>query len=275
MSTGNISGEISESSQAANPIRELWRYRSLLKNLVAREIKVKHKHSVLGIAWTVLSPLITTSIMALVFSSFFGMKQGKGGFGLYVLTGLVAWNLFSTASGMGLASIHQSASIIRKVYVPVAIFPLAAVSTAIVNFGFALLALMIYMVFFRMPVTWRAALGIIPIIELTVFALGVSMLLATLYVYFRDVRWFYDSALLAWFYATPIFYPPEIIGPKFVPYLKLNPLSIMITAFRGCVAEGSLPLGRDIALGALFAVTAFLLGWTVLHRLKQNFINYL
>jgi len=257
------------------PIEELWRYRALLKNLVIREVKVKHKRSVLGVAWTMISPLVTTAILALVFAAFFGMKQNKGGFGLYVMTGLVAWNLFSTASALGLASIQQNASIIRKVYVPVAIFPLAAVSSALVNFAFALVALFLYMIFFRLPVGWHIALGVIPILELIIFALGLSMLLATLYVHFRDVKWFYDSALLAWFYATPIFYPPEIIAPKYVGLLKLNPLSVMITAFRATITQGLAPDARGMAIGAAYSIVIFVIGWTVLHRLKQNFINFL
>ena len=222
-----------------------------------------------------LSPLLTTAILALVFATFFGMKQSKGGFGLYVMTGLVAWNLFSTASALGLMSIQQNASIIRKVYVPVAIFPLASVSSALVNFAFALVALLMYMIFFRLPFNWHMLLGFVPILELLIFALGLSMLLATLYVHFRDVKWFYDSALLAWFYATPIFYPPEIIAPKYVGVLKLNPLSIMVTAFRECVAGGAAPDSRSVAIGAAYAVGMFVIGWTILHRLKQQFINYI
>jgi ABC-2 type transport system permease protein len=274
MSTINTSSPASISS-LTGPIEELWRYRALLKNLVTREIKVKHKRSVLGIAWTMLSPLLTTAILALVFAAFFGMKQNKGGFGLYVMAGLVAWNLFSTASVLGLLSIQQNASIIRKVYVPVAIFPLASVSTALVNFAFAFLALLLYMLFFRLPMSWHILLGVVPLLELLVFALGLSMLLATLYVHFRDVKWFYESALLAWFYATPIFYPPEIIAPKYVGLLKLNPLSIIITAFRETITSGTVPDAKSLAVGAAYAVAIFLIGWIVLHRLKPHFINYI
>jgi ABC-type polysaccharide/polyol phosphate export permease len=137
------------------------------------------------------------------------------------------------------------------------------------------LALFLYMVFFRLPASWRILLGVIPVSEVIVFALGLSMLLATLHVYFRDVKWFYDSALLAWFYATPIFYPAEIIAPNYVRFLKLNPLSVMIGAFRASITKGTAPETSGMVIGAAYAVASLAIGWTVLQRLKQNFINYI
>jgi ABC-2 type transport system permease protein len=118
-------------------------------------------------------------------------------------------------------------------------------------------------------------LAAIPIIELVVFSVGLSMVLATLYVYFRDVKWFYESALLAWFYATPIFYPPEIIGDKYMRILRLNPLWPILRAFRAPIIGGIAPAMHDILVGALAAVLALVVGWTVLRCFEQNFINYL
>ena len=260
---------------AASPFSELWEYRSLLRNLVIRDLKVRHRRSFLGIAWTMLSPLITTLILALVFSTFFGMGAGSAAFTLYVLTGLTIWNLFSSASAIGLTSIQTSGSIIRKVYVPKVIFPVAAVASSLVNFGFALLTLLLYMLATRTPFRWTFFLAVIPIAELVVFSVGLSMVLATLYVYFRDIKWFYDSALLAWFYATPIFYPPEIIGEKYLPILRLNPLWPILRAFRGPIITGTAPRMHDIVVAGLVAILALAVGWLVLRSSEQNLINYL
>jgi len=222
-----------------------------------------------------LNPLITTLILALVFSKFFGMGAGPGSFTLYVITGLTIWNLFSSASAIGLTSIHSSGSIIRKVYVPKVIFPVAAVASSLVNFAFALMTLLLYMVAAGEPFKWTFLLAIIPIIELVLFSLGLSMVLATMYVYFRDVKWFYDSALLAWFYATPIFYPPEIIGEKYRPILRLNPLWPILRAFRGTIIGGAPPAIHDVLMGGLVALLALVIGWSVLQRSEQTLINYL
>jgi ABC-type polysaccharide/polyol phosphate export permease len=256
-------------------LAELWGYRSLITNLVTRDLKVRHRRSVLGIAWTMLNPLITTLILALVFSKFFGMGTGKASFTLYVITGLTIWNLFSSASAVGLASIYSSGSIIRKVYIPKIVFPVAAVASSLVNFGFALITLLLYMLAVGAPFRWSLLLAVIPVAQLVVFTLGLSMILATLYVYFRDVKWFYDSALLAWFYATPIFYPPEIIGQKYLPFLRLNPLLPFLRAFRAAIIGGVPPGSHDLLMGSVVAVVALGAGWFVLQRFEQSFINYL
>jgi ABC-type polysaccharide/polyol phosphate export permease len=221
-----------------------------------------------------LNPLITTLILALVFSKFFGMGAGAGSFTLYVITGLTIWNLFSSASAVGLTSIQASGSIIRKVYVPKVIFPVAAVASSLVNFGFALATLLLYMLAAGAPFRWALLLAVVPIAELAVFSLGLSMILATLYVYFRDVKWFYDSALLAWFYATPIFYPPEIIGEKYLPVLRMNPLWPILRAFRSTIIDGTSPSAHDVVMGAIVASLALSAGWVVLQRFEQTFINY-
>ena len=181
----------------------------------------------------------------------------------------------SSASAVGLTSIQASGSIIRKVYVPKVIFPVAAVASSLVNFGFALGTLFLYMLATRAPFRWMFLLAAIPIIELVLFSVGLSMVLATLYVYFRDVKWFYDSALLAWFYATPIFYPPEIIGDKYLRILRLNPLWPILRAFRGPIINGTAPATGDILMGAVVAILTLAMGWSVLRRAEQNFINYL
>src|SRR5262249_53838115 len=150
-------------------LSELWGYRSLLRNLVARDLQARHRWSVLGIAWTMLNPLITTLILALVFSKFFGMGAGPGSFTLYVITGLTIWNLFSSASAIGLTSIHSSGSIIRKVYVPKVIFPVAAVASSLVNFAFAFITLLLYMLAAGEPVQWSFFLALIPLLEPLLF----------------------------------------------------------------------------------------------------------
>jgi len=256
-------------------LSELWRYRSLVKNLTARDLKVRHKQSFLGLAWIMLSPLIMMAVMAVVFSRLFGAKVSGGNFPLYIFSGLLPWNLFSSATAQGLVSIAGNGSIIRRVYVPKAAFPLAAVASGIVNVGFSLITLLCYMLITRAPFGWTLLMSLIPIAEITVFALGISMALATLYVFFRDVKWFYDSALLAWFYATPIFYPMEIMGEKYRGLMELNPLWPMMRAFRRPILEGAAPAPGDLATGAIIALASVAIGWIILRRFEQNVVIYL
>lgn len=254
---------------------ELWQYRGLLKNLIAREIKVRHKQSVLGLTWAALSPLITTTILALVFSGFFGVGLQQGSFGLYVMSGLVLWNLYSAATQTGLSSIFVSGSLIRKVYVPKSVFPLAAVLAQLVNFGFSLLGLFAYMFIGHAQLRPATVLGIIPVLELLILSIGAAMLLSTLYIYFRDIRWFYESALLALFYASPVFYPAQVVSEKFSRYLGLNPFWSILAAFRSAVIYGQAPATGDLLYGGIAAIVALIAGVLVLNRYQYEFICYL
>jgi ABC-type polysaccharide/polyol phosphate export permease len=256
-------------------LSELWQYRALMKNLVVRELRVRHKQSVLGIAWTMLSPLIMISIMALVFSQFFGDTLNGVKFPVYALSGLVPWTLFSSASASGLVSLIASGGIIRRIYVPKPIFPIAAVGSCVVNFSFSGITLLGYMLVARAPVGWNLLLVLIPALEIAVFSLGVALALSTMNVFFRDVKWFYDSLLLAWFYATPIFYPPDIIGSKYLTVMKLNPLWPMLRAFRQPILNGAAPASSDLALGGAFALVSLVVGWWTLRLFEQDIVNYL
>jgi len=222
-----------------------------------------------------LSPLIMMAVMALVFSRIFGANVSGASFSLYIFSGVLPWNLFSSATSQGLVSIAGNGSIIRRVYVPKAAFPVAAVASGIVNVGFSLITLLCYMIVTKAPIKWTLLMSLIPIAEITLFALGISMALATLYVSFRDIKWFYDSALLAWFYATPIFYPLEIMGEKYRSVMKLNPLWSMISAFRRPIMEGALPASADLATGAIVALASVAIGWLILRRFEQDVVTNL
>src|SRR5262249_3721980 len=148
-------------NRARGPLAELWRYRSLVKNLTVRDVKVRHRQSFLGLAWIMLSPLIMMSVMALVFSRIFGANVSGPSFSLYIFSGVLPWNLFSSATSQGLVSIAGNGSIIRRVYVPKAAFPVAAVASGIVNVGFSLITLLCYMIVTKAPIKWTLLMSVI------------------------------------------------------------------------------------------------------------------
>jgi ABC-type polysaccharide/polyol phosphate export permease len=172
-------------------------------------------------------------------------------------------------------SITSSRGIIRRVYVPKAVFPLSAVLSNLISFGFSLVPLLLMMVAVRAPIKWSLLTIFIPAIEVAAFAFGIGMMLATLHVFFRDVRWFYDSALLAGFYITPVFHTPEVVGPEYQRWIELNPLYPMLRAFRDPVVFGRAPRISDLAAGAAFAAAAIVMGGLILRRYEQRIIGYL
>ena len=256
---------------SSGPLLTLFQYRELLRQLVIREVKLRYKRSVLGFAWTVLNPLFAMAIFTMVFSRIFGDRPN---YPLYVITALLGWNLFSLGTSRGLDSVVMNGPIIRKVFVPKAIFPVASVASQVVNFVFSLVPLFLFMVAigvgFGRSLLWLP----IPLLSLACFALGIALLLGTFNVFFRDVKYFYEAGVLAWFYATPIFYPPEIIPDTFKFLLYVNPMYALLESLRTPLYQGTAPRLDLLILGLGISVFTLLLGWAIFHRFEGRFIHY-
>ena len=256
---------------STGPLLTLFRYRELLRQLVIREVKLRYKRSVLGFAWTVLNPLLAMVIFTMVFSRIFGSRPN---YSLYVFTALLGWNLFSLGTSRGLDSVIQNGAIIRKVFVPKAIFPIAAIVSQVVNFAFTLVPLFVLMLAsgagFSLSLLWLP----VSLLSLTCFALGIALLLGTFNVFFRDVKYFYEAGLLAWFYATPIFYPAEIIPIKFKLLLHLNPMYGLLESLRAPIYQGTAPEMVVLISGLALSLATLIVGWIVFHRFESRFIHY-
>jgi ABC-2 type transport system permease protein len=250
----------------------LGRFWDLLHNLVSRAIKQRYKRSVLGFAWTMLNPLITMTILTIVFSKVFAPNVAR--YPLFVIIGLLAWNLFALGSTQGLASIVDSGHLIRKVAVPNQIFPIAAVGANLVNFAFAMVPLLGILLVLRVGLTPAILFVPFGVALIAMFTLGVALFLATLNVFFRDVRYLYEAALLAWFYATPIFYPIDILPPAARAILRWNPMYVLVDVFRMPLYAGVAPPWPTVAIAAAEAALALAVGWTTFRRYQARFIDY-
>lgn len=257
--------------RSTGPLLTLLRYRELLRQLVIREVKLRYKRSALGFAWTVLNPLLAMVIFTMVFSRIFSSRPN---YSLYVFTALLGWNLFSLGTSRGLDSVVLNGPIIRKVFVPKAIFPVATVVSQVVNFVFTLVPLFLLMAAvgagFSPHLLWLP----IPLVSLTCFALGIALLFGTFNVFFRDVKYFYEAGLLAWFYATPIFYPPEIIPEKFKFLLYMNPMFALLESLRAPIYLGAAPPIGMMIFGLALSLVTLAIGWIVFHRFESRFIHY-
>jgi ABC-2 type transport system permease protein len=252
-------------------VADVWRYRELLRNLVVRDIKVRYKRSVLGFAWMMLNPLIAMIVFSIIFREIFKMERA---YPLYVISALLFYNFFSLGSAQGLNSILNASGLIRKVSVPKAIFPLASVLANLVNFGLSLVPLAVVMAFTSTEVSPALLTLPIAVAAIFLFTYGLSLVLATLNVFYRDVRWFYDSVLLILFYMTPIIYPATVVPEEFRFILDWNPLTWLLDLFRAPIYEGRVPDAAEFAAGIGIAVGTFVLGWVVFHKYEDQFINY-
>jgi ABC-2 type transport system permease protein len=249
------------------------RYFDLLHNLVTRAIKQRYKRSILGFAWTMLNPLLTMIILSVVFSAVFGALVPN--YPLFVIIGLLAWNLFSLGSSQGLASIVDSGALIRKVAVPKEMFPLAAVGANLVNFLFSLVPLALVMLILRIEITWAIVWVPFGVFLIGLFTLGVALTLSTLNVFFRDVRYFYEAGLLAWFYGTPIFYPIEVLSPRARAVLQWNPMHVLVEVFRAPLYSGAPPATDIVVTATLEASLMALVGWWIFRRYQTRFVDFI
>lgn len=267
-------------------VRDVWEYRELIRTLVARNLKVRYKNSVLGILWSLLNPLV----MMLVFTVLFQVMWNNNEIRLYyvfVLVGLLPWQFFVGGVMEAIHSVVGNGNLVKKVYFPRDVLPIATVLSQLVHFLLALLVLVPILVLSGVGLTQHALW--LPVIILTqvIFILGLAFMLSTFNVYYRDTAMVMDLALLAWFFLTPIFWPIDIlpqskvIGDFTVNVHRLvrwlNPMASIIDSYRTALygtVDGAGPAQPDLYFLARTLVTALILlgiGWWIFRRKSHEF----
>ncbi|WP_196603705.1 ABC transporter permease [Pectinatus haikarae] len=253
-------------------LKKGYKYKWLLYELVNRDLKIKYRRSILGYLWSLLNPLLMMAILTIVFSSFFRFDIPN--YPVYLLCGQLIYGFFSESSNIAMNSVINNSSLIKKVYMPKYIFPVATIVSAFVNYFFSLLALMIVMLVTKVKLTMALFLVPLPLLYILFFSLGIGMLLSTLAVFFRDIVHLYGVLLTGWMYLTPIFYPMSMV-PEFVrKIIYLNPLYYFIEIFREIVLYGRIPsLSLHIICIVLMCCSLFL-GLYVFKKNQDRFILY-
>jgi lipopolysaccharide transport system permease protein len=255
-------------------VRELWRFRELLFFFIWRDVKVRYKQAVLGVAWAVLQP----AMLMVVFSVFLGRLGGLSGgdipYPLFVLTGLIAWTFFATAVGQAGGSVVGSERLITKIYFPRLAIPFASVGAALFDFLISLGLLAVLMAAYGHPPSWQIVFAPFVFAILLFAATGLGTLLAALTVAYRDFRYVTPFLIQVGMYATPTIYmllpPNPSDGLKL--WLTLNPLVAPIAAFRSCLLGGSIPW-EGVAVSAVGAVALFVLGCLYFRKVEDDFAD--
>ncbi len=218
---------------------EIYRYRALLKNLVSRDLTVRYKRSVIGFIWTMINPLVNTIVLTIVFSTIFRLPTKD--FVVYFLSGFLLWNFFAQSTVLASRCLLGGSAIFKKIYVPKSIFVFSIVCSELVNLAFALIPLFLLLLIVRHAVPLAVLFLPVSILLMGPFTLGVAFLLSASSVFFYDIIESYQLLLLPWMYLTPIIYPLEIIPPKYLPLIKLNPMYYFVECFRAPLYSGQLP----------------------------------
>jgi len=253
--------------------RELYSYRDLLYLLVARDIKVKYKQTVLGGLWAVIQPLF----MMVVFSLFFGKLAQIPSDGIpypiFNFTAMIAWTYFATAIGGAGNSIVGSSNLITKVYFPRIIIPLTPVIAGLLDFAIAFVVLLGMMLYFQLYPHLSALLLPLLILLMMLTATGVGMLLAALNAKYRDIRYTIPFLLQFWMFASPIVYPASMVPQKYRLIYALNPMTGVIEGLRAALlGTAAFPFGM-VGLSLIVSLLLFLLGLAYFKQVERHFAD--
>ena len=238
-------------------ISEVIRYRELIRNLIARDLRVRYRNSVLGFVWCLGNPLLMMTVFTVVFTIL--MPNGIEKYPVFILCALLPWNFFSTAVMDSVHSIVGNAHLIKKVYFPREVLPISVVLSNLVNFLLALIVLFAMLFVFRMSLTpWALLLPAIIFIQV-LFTLGLAFILSTLNVFYRDTGIIMEAVMLAWFFLTPIFYRIEDLVPQYARLMYwVNPMASLISSYRIILYYGA-PPAFDFLLRTLITALVFLI----------------
>jgi ABC-type polysaccharide/polyol phosphate export permease len=274
-------------------VTDLKDSRGLLINLTLREVRGKYKRTLLGQGWSLLNPVATLLIYTLVFGFVLrvpvpvGADSGLQVFVLYLACALLPWNFFNNAVSSGMGSLIANANLLRKVFFWRPTLVVATVLSWNVTFAIELLVLLAALLLFgSMPLLWIPLLVVV-VVLLTVFALGIALLLSVMNVYFRDTQHFVNIGMQLWFYATPIVYPYSLIqdqaarmrasgnGFPLETIYRLNPLERFVSVFRSMLYDNVAPYWGDLLFCLAAAAVSLAIGITVFNRSQHRLVEEL
>ncbi|MGN0854738.1 MAG: ABC transporter permease [Kiritimatiellia bacterium] len=251
---------------------KMSKHRFLFEELVKRDFKKKYKGTVLGMGWSVLSPLLTLLVMKIVFENFFG--RGMAHYTTYLFCGNLVFSWFSEATNLGMRSLLANAPIFTKVDVPKYIFILSGSVQTLINFALTLCVFFLFCALDDIAFDWRLLLLAFPVLTLFLFNLGVGLVLSALHVFFRDMDYLWRVFLMLLMYGSAIFYPVSVLSPKLRLVFAFNPVYRHIEYFRLVVLDGVIPPWETHLTLAAFAALVLLIGGWMYKRYNTKFLYY-
>jgi lipopolysaccharide transport system permease protein len=256
------------------------RYWELVSVLAGREIKVRYRGSFLGVYWSLFNPLTMTGLYAVIFGTAF-KKYYHNSLWEYILaafTGLAVIHFYNGSTAQALSSIVSNSSLLNKVKLPVSVFPVSIIIANTFQLLVGMFPLLVIMTIFRSPQlsSFINILAIpVPLFALLLISMGIGLLTSALYVFFRDLPFFYELVQFVLMLSSPIFYPAAIVDPRIRPLLELNPLYPVIESLRQIVLSGNLPDLFLMTRSCLSGVILFSIGWICFNWLRPKFMDLL
>ena len=256
-----------QSNPAWDEFIQTLRYKDLIMHLVRRDVTARYKRSVLGIAWTMLNPLGMMLILTVVFSQVFSTIDG---YAAYILSGLLVWNFFSQSTVSGINSMVWGGDLFRRIYFPRSVYAISAIGTGIVNLLLSMIPYVIVSLAVGKPLTLNFFWVVVPIVLISMFTLGLALIVASVGVRFPDVVEMFNIFLFAWMYLTPIIYPEDIVPAWLLAFFKFNPMYHLIKLFREPIFYGQPLYPQLVGICTLIAVFTLVLGWIIFSRMTDE-----
>lgn len=251
-------------------IKEIYAYRQMVASLVRRELKGRYKGSVLGFMWTFLNPLLQLAVYNMVFSVI--MRNGIDRYYMFLFVALVPWTLISTAMSNGSTCIVASPDMVKKIYFPREVLPLASTAGNFVNMVLCFAVVFAVLLVTRFGMNGRAILymPVVMAIEF-ILALGLTLLTSALTVYLRDLAYILNIVTMAWQFLTPVMYGADIVPQQLLPVFYANPMTPVIEAYRDILYYQTCPDISTLGSAALFGCMVLVIGELVFSRLQRGF----
>ncbi|MBQ8961997.1 MAG: ABC transporter permease [Ruminococcus sp.] len=254
-------------------IVNLKRHQFLFEELVKRDFKKKYKRTILGMLWSLISPLMQLLVMSIVFTHFFG--NHKPHYTIYLFAGNLTYSFFKDSTNGGMNSLMQNANIITKINLPKYMFLLSKNVASLINFGLTLIIFFVFAACDHIPFHPRFFMLIYPVLCLIVFNIGCGFILSALFVIFKDIQYLYDIFTLMLMYLSAIFYYTDSYSERVQQIFYANPLYVYISYIRHIVLDGYIPGAMTHILCLVYAVGALAFGALIYKRYNYKFMYYM
>ena len=255
-------------------LKEIYNYRTMVSSLIKRDLRGRYKGSVLGFAWTFLNPLLQLAVYTLVFSQI--MRAGIKDYYLFLFVALIPWLFFSTSISAGASCIRAQKEMVKKIYFPREVLPIAHVTSSLVNMLLTFIVVFAVLLFSGKGINPIALLYLPVIIAAEyVLAIGLTMLVSGITVYFRDLEHILAILVMAWQFLTPVMYSIDSVPKDLLPIFNLNPMTPIIVAYRDILYYKQVPKLGTLLHGLIFSVVLLIVSWNVFGVLKKRFAEEL
>ncbi len=262
------------------------KYKNLLAELTRKNVKLKYRNSWLGIFWSFLQPLLNMVVLAVVFSSIFGGRKNIICYPIYLFTGRLVYDFFSTSTRQAMISFRRNAAIIKKVYVPKYMYPLSSILSTFVTFAISIICFVCVWLFYKvtgisngheLQLSWHIILFFVPMFLALIFSIGVGLILSVLEVFFKDIEYIWGVFLRLDFYMVPILYTMDVLKSR--PWLqfiiKLNPLYSMLELFRDVVLYNQFFNWKHLLYATVVSIITFIIGLLIFNWKSDEIVFHL